>query len=321
MLELANCSVPTTSLNSANSIVQNLNGISSAVQSMMNIPGAFPASMPSFPNPLEFARSFGQTDHMSSTLAAQTGFGSDINGLGFTSGAQENAEEDFVKDLLQNIPHEDEFIEEDMIPVPRHLSVQLLKHQRMGVTWMKKCEDLSQHGGILADDMGLGKTVQAIALMLANRSEDDANKTNLIVGPVSLLRQWGTEFDEKIKRGGRFSYYIFHQQNRARSFRELQRYDAVLISYNTLTSEFKKHFRTALEELKAAKRSGELPDHGTERYKSPFYSSESHFYRIILDEAQSIKNKLTYSSRACARLENFWICVHIMMNKSSRPEF
>ena len=36
------------------------------------------------------------------------------------------------------------------------MAVQLHKYQELGLTWLQKCEDGTNQGGILADDMGLG---------------------------------------------------------------------------------------------------------------------------------------------------------------------
>lgn len=40
--------------------------------------------------------------------------------------------------------------------------------------------------------MGLGKTISALALMVS-RPSSDRIKTNLIVGPIALLKQWEIE--------------------------------------------------------------------------------------------------------------------------------
>lgn len=43
-----------------------------------------------------------------------------------------------------------------------------------------------------AEKMGLGKTISALALMVS-RPSSDRIKTNLIVGPIALLKQWEIE--------------------------------------------------------------------------------------------------------------------------------
>lgn len=45
--------------------------------------------------------------------------------------------------------------------------------------------------------MGLGKTISALALMVS-RPSSDRIKTNLIVGPIALLKQWEIEIKKVI---------------------------------------------------------------------------------------------------------------------------
>lgn len=46
--------------------------------------------------------------------------------------------------------------------------------------------------------MGLGKTISALSLMVSRPSPDSRNKTNLIVGPIALLKQWEIEIKKVI---------------------------------------------------------------------------------------------------------------------------
>lgn len=219
------------------------------------------------------------------------------------SGYHRQDETESLKKLLSGIRPDEEYVE-GMEKTPDDMLVPLLKHQRIGLAWMKAKEKSDTKGGILADDMGLGKTIQALAIMLLNRSTDAKCKTNLVITPVSLLQQWAQEARLKIKPSAGFSCYIYHQSNRLKSFEELSKYDMVLISYNTLASEWKKHFALAISEMKRSKKS-DVPEYGSggETYVSPFFSSNAKFYRIVLDEAQNIKNKLTNASRTVATLE------------------
>lgn len=190
---------------------------------------------------------------------------------------------------------------------PEELTVNLLKHQRLGLHWLELNEiDEKKKGGILADAMGLGKTVQTISLMLARRSEDDTKKTNLIICPVAMMRQWESEIQTKVKESANFKCFIFHpssgNKNRILSFKQLTKFDVVFISYQTLASEMKKHIHgfdlgeMGIRRINAKKEANS--------YFSPFFSKESHFYRVVLDEAQWIKNKSTKASMACSLIES-----------------
>ncbi|KAG0689627.1 hypothetical protein C6P40_004704 [Pichia californica] len=201
-----------------------------------------------------------------------------------------------IKNLMESIKVT-EFKEEGLANTPEDMCISLLKHQRIGLSWMLKNEEGTNKGGILADDMGLGKTIQAISLMIANKSKDNKQKTNIIIGPVSLLNQWQQEIAMKLKDDKQISTYLFHSSNKVKTFAELAQFDVILISYQTLGSEWKKHYAKELAEMKK-----NIPRKKITEYKSPFFSQESIFYRIILDEAQYIKNKNTIASKAVASL-------------------
>lgn len=70
------------------------------------------------------------------------------------------------------------------------LSVSLLKHQRIALSWMANKETRSAccSGGILADDQGLGKTISTIALILKERAPlSKASKTNVKQSETEML--------------------------------------------------------------------------------------------------------------------------------------
>lgn len=72
-----------------------------------------------------------------------------------------------LDDLLQNIRPDMEIPERDRVGTPEGLKGTLYHHQEIALTWLKKMEEGTNKGGILADDMGLGKTISMISLMLA----------------------------------------------------------------------------------------------------------------------------------------------------------
>ena len=232
----------------------------------------------------------------------------------YRNGAGDDAEG--IKNLMESIKVI-EFEEEGLAKTPSELSISLLKHQRIGLSWMLKLEEGPNKGGILADDMGLGKTVQAISLILANKPQDLARKTTLIVGPVSLLQQWQQEIHMKIHTDKRVTTYLFHATNKVKTFKELAEFDIVLVSFQTLGSEWKKHYgsmpdaddddddanahyMTYAEKIEREKRKQQKKVEG--RHNSPFYTKDAMFFRVILDEAQYIKNRNTIASRAVSFL-------------------
>lgn len=209
-----------------------------------------------------------------------------------------------LQQLLNDIYKEETV--EGMASTPESLTVQLLDHQRKGLHWLLRREE-SLAGSLLADDMGLGKTVQTIALIMANRSSDSSCKTTLIVSPVSLLRQWDAEIKAKVTAESALKVGFFHGPDRKRlsNFKSLAKFDVVLTSYTTLASEYKQHYASVIESAQVTPGQNLLPDEdsGGQTYLSPFYSPGTNFYRIVLDEAQYIKNKLSQTSKATALLK------------------
>lgn len=76
-----------------------------------------------------------------------------------------------LDDLLQNIRPDMDIPEKNRGGTPAGLKSALYAHQEVALTWMKKMEDGTNKGGILADDMGLGKTISALALMISRPSK------------------------------------------------------------------------------------------------------------------------------------------------------
>lgn len=191
------------------------------------------------------------------------------------------------------------------------LTVKLLPHQIDGVEWMiaketgsKRTKGKLPKGGILADDMGLGKTVQSIALIMANpkpkKTKEDGQKVDkskeinkrrlpanldkgtLVVAPLALIKQWEAEIKSKVEDTHRLKVLVHHGPQRTKRADDLKSYDVVITTYQILVSE-----------------------HGG---SSPTDSGPKvgcfgvNWYRIMLDEAHTIKNRNTKATQACCAL-------------------
>ncbi|KAJ3064962.1 hypothetical protein HDU98_011648 [Podochytrium sp. JEL0797] len=183
------------------------------------------------------------------------------------------------------------------------LDITLMPHQIEGIQWLQQKEKMEKSGCILADDMGLGKTIQIIGLILASKPKDPwATKTTLIVAPVSLLAQWKKEITSKTNPP--LSVLIHHGPTRTNEVRALLRYDVVLTTYGLVTSCLKEDAPGKGKENKIT-----LDGLGDEEIGGGALLG-AEFYRVVLDEAHTIKNQKSKGSRACSQIKaNKRICM------------
>ncbi|KAL4073393.1 SNF2 family N-terminal domain-containing protein [Scleroderma citrinum] len=197
------------------------------------------------------------------------------------------------------------------------MAVSLLPHQTIGVAWALDREKGSDKGGCLGDEMGLGKTVQTIALMVINASNNSMCKTNLIVAPMALLDQWKLEIETKTNNLKCLIYHgkqahMHHGPSKPKQKTELMKYDVVLTTYHTLALEWPdlEAEEVARRKIRKRKRSDLFvvsdpeDDRRAKRKKRELgLLFQIRWYRIIIDEAQNIRNRRTRISRSVTDLE------------------
>jgi SNF2 family DNA or RNA helicase len=204
-----------------------------------------------------------------------------------------------IKNLITGIKDIREATKADKDDTPSGLHVTLMKHQKIGLAWMKAKEESSHKGGILADDMGLGKTIQAIALMVARPPTDPEQHPVLIVCPKALMDQWRLEIQRHVRAGDdQLSVFIFHGETRNSPWRVLKTKDVIITTFGTLTANFKLVLEA--ERLEKDGRDASLVKKIQEQ--AVLFLPVSKFHRVIIDEAQNIKNPSAKSTKACSRV-------------------
>ncbi|KAL3113512.1 hypothetical protein niasHT_015856 [Heterodera trifolii] len=214
---------------------------------------------------------------------------------------------------------------------PNGLRVDLLPHQKTGLTWLLWREQQIPPSGILADDMGLGKTLAMISLILYKKNERKTNaaemlrmdtklrrryiegaslipaNSTLVVAPASLIFQWEKEVRDRVK--GDLKVHIFHgpKQKRDISVERLIKYDLVITTYDTLASELKNQRMNLIGaddsgESAAGKFHGKRMSRKFPRAPSSVLAKIA-WERIILDEAHEIRNKNSQKFHCCCALE------------------
>ncbi|KAL8798933.1 MAG: hypothetical protein Q9182_006280, partial [Xanthomendoza sp. 2 TL-2023] len=195
----------------------------------------------------------------------------------------------------------------------------LFDYQVQAAAWMKLREegDVAPLGGILADEMGLGKTLTTLACMVSNRPEPtESSRATLIVCTASLLYQWDQEIERHIQEGI-FPKVLRHRADEricgtgAKSV--LEAADVVLTTY--VPSPFAETVRMLIcyDEVRKSYPKFKPPKEIVLPEKQHAWWNEHYdrtrgtlhqvrWYRIVLDEAQAIKNRSSQTSVACRGL-------------------
>ncbi|RMD40356.1 hypothetical protein DV735_g4785, partial [Chaetothyriales sp. CBS 134920] len=214
----------------------------------------------------------------------------------YDSGPTQEQTEEQLKNLLKQIRPDEELTADERSQMPEGLKISLMRHQAAGVAWMKRMEESTTRGGILADDMGLGKTIQTIALMLARPPPPQSRQPTLIVAPMALLRQWKEELAKFVLPSHRLNVLILHGPSRPTKWSVIRAFDVVITTYSTLAAELKR--KLVFQEKH--KFDHLATPQGKEEF--PLLSDQTMFHRVVLDEAQNIKNKSTKSAVAACSL-------------------
>jgi SNF2-related domain/SNF2 Helicase protein/Helicase conserved C-terminal domain len=145
------------------------------------------------------------------------------------------------------------------VPAPDGFTGKLRPYQERGLAWLAFLEQLGM-GSILADDMGLGKTATVLALLL--HEVKDAKEPTLLVCPMSLVGNWQREV-AKFAPGLRI--HVHHGAERAKG----------------------KKFTTAVAAADLV-----ITTYALAARDAPALAEVS-WHRIVVDEAQAIKNAAT----------------------------
>ncbi|MGW5054419.1 SNF2-related protein [Actinokineospora sp. NPDC004072] len=151
------------------------------------------------------------------------------------------------------------------VKAPPGFGADLRPYQERGLAWLAFLDRLGM-GACLADDMGLGKTVQLLALEALARADAQRPPT-LLVCPMSLVGNWQRE---AAKFAPELRVHVHHGSDRG-SLAEADA-DLVITTYNLLARDSAKF-------------------------------AEREWDRVVLDEAQNIKNSASRQSRAARSID------------------
>ncbi|XP_062184169.1 helicase-like transcription factor CHR28 isoform X2 [Phragmites australis] len=147
------------------------------------------------------------------------------------------------------------------------------------------------------------------------KSNTRAAAGTLVVCPASVLKQWANELSVKVMESAKLSVLVYHGGSRTRDPTELATYDVVVTTYTTVAHEVPKE--NSDDEQKNNEMYGICPEFcvGSKRKQPPLEQSKAkenkpnggplarvRWFRVVLDEAQTIKNYRTQVARACCGL-------------------
>ena len=152
---------------------------------------------------------------------------------------------------------------------PAAIQGTLRDYQKRGVAWLQYLESIGLNG-CLADDMGLGKTLQVITLLV---TAPPSKHATLLIAPTSVLSNWVKEIE---KFAPQLKALIHHGSERPRESKKFQalckKHDLIITSYTLARAD---------DKLLA----------GVE------------WERVVIDEAQAIKNPKTAQTKAILKLK------------------
>jgi len=157
---------------------------------------------------------------------------------------------------------------------PPQLQGTLREYQKRGVSWIQYLEQLGLNG-CLADDMGLGKSLQVIARLVTERDLENTGDRilpTLLIAPTSVVGNWQKEIE---KFAPHLQSMIHHGSSRIKDEKEFQtaslKQDIVITSFTLARKDAK-----LLQGVS--------------------------WQRIVLDEAQNIKNPKAAQTKAILKL-------------------
>ncbi|KAK8311029.1 hypothetical protein V6Z12_D02G224200 [Gossypium hirsutum] len=184
-------------------------------------------------------------------------------------------------------------------------------------------EEVKQKGE--SDD---SKSVLEVSTSARAVSKQRLSAGTLVVCPASILRQWARELEDKVPEESKLSVLIYHGGSRTKDPSEFAKYDVVLTTYSIITNEVPKQPIVDDDEIdekigeryglssefsinkkrKRASHVGMKMKKGKKDIDSSTIDpsagalAKPAWFRVILDEAQTIKNHRTQVARACCSL-------------------
>lgn len=157
------------------------------------------------------------------------------------------------------------------MPDQEKLQGKLRDYQKRGVSWLHYLDRLGLNG-CLADDMGLGKSVQVIARLVDEKESMEEVLPTLLIAPTSVVGNWLREIAKFAPHLKAMVHYGSKRLQKEGEFQTASSHHDVVITSFTLARKDEKLL------------------------------SSVEWQRVVLDEAQNIKNPKAAQTRAILKL-------------------
>lgn len=210
--------------------------------------------------------------------------------LAFWQQQKDNPDDLSVLELMKKLAEEGESIEVDasdsfaemmaklndssqleLIENPVQLKAQLRDYQKRGVSWLRYLETLGLNG-CLADDMGLGKTMQVIATLILEKQAAKTGPT-LLIAPTSVIGNWQKEVEKFAPHLATFIHHGAEREKDNAAFAKVCVQQDMLITSYTIAR------------------------------KDNALLNNIAWHRVVLDEAQNIKNPKAAQTKAILKFK------------------
>jgi len=127
----------------------------------------------------------------------------------------------------------------------------------------------------------------------------------LVVCPATVLKQWASELSAKVAQHGELSVLVYHGGSRTRDPTELAEFDVVVTTYAIVSLEVpNENTDSGINKMKLKKNAAGK----AQKKKKPNKNSKGgplamvRWFRVVLDEAHTIKRHQTQMAKACCGL-------------------
>jgi SNF2 family DNA or RNA helicase len=183
------------------------------------------------------------------------------------------ARDQVLSEMMERLSDKSKF---EAIADPKQFQGNLREYQKRGVSWIHYLENLGLNG-CLADDMGLGKSAQVIARLVQER-EGKAKKgvptvnPTLLIAPTSVVGNWQKEIE---KFAPHLRAVVHHGSQRIQDAEDFQ---GAIANCDVLITSF------------------------TLARKDSQILESVDWHRLVVDEAQNIKNPKAAQTKAILKL-------------------